>query len=355
MVVALLLAAVVSVASATPPSAPTREQYRGAEPARGTPTGLPLSYDWRRLTALVEGSVEQLGLPGASLLLIKDDQVIYQRAFGGYDLGQVVPIASASKWLTAATLMALVDDGRIGLDDPVSYYLPAFRGRAGMITIRQLLSHTSGLYPEPWCLGVESTTLPQCVESIAKMDVLFEPGTQFCYGGGSFQVAGRIAEIATGKAWSAVFEEEIKGPLHMESTIYQSEGNPNVGGGAISTLRDYGNFLHMLLDGGTFESRPVLSAWAIREMEANQTGDLPIAVSVHQDGRRYGLGAWRDRVNEQGQALQLSSQGDTGFSPWIDRERHLCGVFLTDAGLGNVYALVERIQEMTRQIVDAQE
>ncbi len=350
---ASLLVALAILVSGVPLNSLGPGWGRAAAPAAHHLPTDPIPYDWRPLTEMVRESVEGLGLPGASLLLIKDGQVVYEEAFGQYGLDQAVPIASASKWLTAATIMALVDDGRLGLDDPVGKYLPAFAESDGEITIRQLLSHTAGLSPEPWCLGVESATLPQCVDSIAQMGTLFEPGTQFYYGGGSFQVAARIAEVVTGKPWSTIFEEEIGSPLHMASTTYQSEENPNVGGGVVSTLRDYGNFVHMLLNEGTFESERVLSAWAVSEMEANQTDDLPIAVSVHQDGRRYGLGAWRDRVDEQGGALQLSSQGDTGFSPWIDRERNLGGVFLTDAGLGNVYELVERIQEMTRQIIDS--
>lgn len=310
-------------------------------------------YDWEPLTELVDREVAARSLEGASLLIIVDGRVVYERTFGRYKLDEQVAIASGSKWLSAATIMALVDDGRLALDDPVSRYLPGFDGPKAAITIRQLLSHTSGLVPEPACLGDGGASLAQCVDSIAEEGLIAKPGSLFHYGGGSFQVAGRVAEAVTGKPWSALFAEEIGNPLGMESTNYGATANPVIGGGAVSTLRDYGAFLRMLLNRGYAGTERVLSPAAVREMESIQTGGLPIAVSLHPDGRPYGLGLWLDRTDDRGRALQVSSQGDTGFSPWIDRERNMGGVFLTESGLGNVYNLVAEIQARAREIVDA--
>lgn len=325
-----------------------RTAVRSLPDARLAPTP---TYDLAPITALIEGAVRRIPLRGASLLLIKDGAVIYERAFGAIALDTAVPIASGSKWLTAATIMTLVDDGLIGLDDPVAKHLPDVQGPVADVTVRQLLSHTSGLPNLLPCLDDSSITLAECARQIAETGLPGPPGRLFSYSSSAFQVAGAIAEVASGEPWAELFEKKVKGPLGMAATSYGDTSNPVLGGGVVTTLGNYGRFLQMLLDGGTFEGRRILSPQALREMQRDQTRGATIEVSLHQDGRRYGLGCWLDAVDEQGNATQLSSQGDTGFSPWIDRERNLLGVFLVEDGLGNVYSLVEEIQARTREIV----
>ncbi|HOG47904.1 MAG TPA: serine hydrolase domain-containing protein [Anaerolineae bacterium] len=329
---------------------PGGQQGGGPQPP---PAGGDAAKDFSPLSTLVENSVASVPLQGASLLLIRDGRVVYQQAFGNYTLDTAVPIASGTKWLTAATIMALVDDGLLALDAPIARYLPGLDGDQARITMRQLLSGTSGLPNLSPCFDESSGTLAQCAGEIVHSPLVAAPGTAFCYSTAGFQVAGWLAEAVTGKPWATLFEEQLKLPLGMWSTTYGATANPVLGGGVTSTLRDYGRFLQMLLDGGVFQGQRVLSAAAVREMERDQTDDLPILLSMHQDGRRYGLGAWRDMVDAQGNAIQLSSQGDTGFSPWIDRQRHLCGVFLTEDELGNVYGLVAQVQQAVRDIVDS--
>ncbi len=315
----------------------------------------PPGYDLAPVTQLLEGAVARAPLQGAALLLAKDGQVIYERAFGAFALETAVPIASGSKWLTAATVMTLVDDGLIGLDDPVSAYLPELSGPAAAITMRQLLANTSGLPNLHPSLDRRDITLAECVEQIAHSGLVAAPGSCVYYSTAAFQVAGRVAEVASGRPWAELFEERIAAPLGMSATTYGETSNPVLGGGAVTTLRDYGRFLQMQLDGGAFAGQQVLSLAALREMQANQTGELPIVLSVHPDGRRCGLGQWRDIVDERGCAIQLSSQGDTGFSPWIDLQRNLLGVFLVNDSLGNVYGLVSELQARTRAIIDGAE
>jgi len=313
----------------------------------------PTGYDFSPLTGLIQDAVDNTPLQGAALLVVKDGQPVYEAAFGRQTPDEAVAIASASKWLTAAVIMTLVDDGAIALDDPVAAYLPSFGGSKRAITIRQLLAHTSGLPAYHPCLDDPSGTLAGCAEQIATGSLVAEPGTRFHYGGVSFQVAGRVAEVASGKPWATLFEEKIKGPLGMNSTTYGTSENPVLGGGARSTLHDYGRFLQMLLDDGAFDSRQVISASSVQEMHRDQTFGAAIAYTPQQDHRGYGLGEWRDVVVDQGNALQVSCQGDNGFSPWIDRERNLVGVFATEDGLGNVHDLVPEIQRLIRDTIDA--
>lgn len=311
------------------------------------------TYDLGRVTELVQAAVDTLHLTGASLLLVKDGSTIYEQSFGAYNRDTVVPIASGTKLLSACVIMTLVDEGRLALDDPVSRYLPEFTDGKGKITLRQLLSHTSGLVDNHPSLGDDSMTLEEFVRRIARLNLASEPGSTFHYGNLSFAVAGRVAEVASGKPWATLFEEKIKGPLHMEATTYGDTQNPVIGGGARTTLHDYGNLLQMLLDQGTFAGSQVLSPGSVREMQRDQTFGAPIVVSVHSDQRRYGLGQWLDAVDEEGNATQVSSQGDTGFSPWIDLRRRLVGVFLVDDSLGNVYQVVEKVQQAVREAIDS--
>ena len=98
----------------------------------------------------------------AALVLIKDDKVIYRKSFGSHTADKVVPVASASKWLSGALIMTLVDEGKLSLDDTVSKYLPEFGGEKSNITIRHLFSHTSGLPSETRCRNDKRTTLERC-------------------------------------------------------------------------------------------------------------------------------------------------------------------------------------------------
>jgi len=305
---------------------------------------------------LIENYVYNDRLQGAALLLVKDDRVIYSGAFGEYSENTILPIASGSKWLSAAVLMTLVDDGTIALDDPISKYLPNFTGEKGSITIRQLLSHTSGLPSKVPCMADRAITLAECVNQISRVELLAHPGTEFRYGGASFQIAARVAEVVTGKSWNTLFEEKIKTPLNMVNTSYGSTLNPRIDAGAISTIGDYGNFLQMMLSDGVFNGSQVLSKASIREMERNQADGVIIAFAprITADTKGYGLGLWREIIDNNGQPIQVSSPGGSGFAPWIDRQRNLFGVFLTRDRLPQVYPLVQNIQQILRDVVDSQ-
>lgn len=332
-------------------SSPTRGEL---EPLSTIADATPVASNLAPVTDLIEDSVRRARLEGASLLVIQDEQVVYQQSFGDYSLDTVVPIASATKWISASVIMSLVDEGLLNLDAPISTYLANFTGDKGDITLRQLLSHTSGLPSTNRCMSqYRGITLAACVDQIAQMPLAAKPGTEFRYGGASFQVAGRIAEVVSGKSWSTLFEERIREPLMMEDTTYGDVENPRIGGGAYSSLSDYRNLLLMHLQGGTFQGRRVLSEAAVAEMQRNQIVDIPVVRSPLKAAAGYGLGVWIDLMDAQGNAVQLSSQGAFGFSPWIDVERNLLGVFLVRDRLGQVAPTVEAIQQFLRQEYDA--
>jgi CubicO group peptidase (beta-lactamase class C family) len=315
------------------------------------PQATEATSDVAPMTNIIQEAVNKKRLRGAAIMLVKNNRVIYKKAFGDYSVDTVVPIASASKWLSASVIMSVVEEGKLSLDEPISKYLPNFTGEKAKITLRQLLSHTSGLPGNHRCLASDSMTLAECVDAISRLNLQSEPGTEFRYGGVSFQVAGRVAEVATNKSWNTLFEEKMKEPLNMINTSYGQTQNPRIAGGASSSVQDYANLLQMHLNNGIFKGKKVLETATVEEMQRDQTRGVPIAFTPQPDNRRYGLGEWRDRVSSNGRAMQLSSQGAFGFSPWIDRERNLVGVFSVRDRLRNVAPLVQDMQEVIRERV----
>ena len=178
------------------------------------------------------------------------------------------------------------------------------------------------------------------------------PGSQFYYGGASMQVAGRVAEVATGQTWQQLFFERIRIPTGMTNAYYNLGPNPRIGGGVNSTLGDYARLLQMHADGGVYGQSQVLSLAAVQEMQEDQTFGVPIAYSPHPFPIRYGLGVWRDITGAAGEAIQLSSQGKFGFSPWLDNQRGYVGVFLVEDDFVNVYGLVLQLQQAIRTELD---
>ena len=190
--------------------------------APGAPAARAQECDFSAIEAYVENLVATTPqVPGAALRLAKGEDVLYEQYFGTYTAATVVPIASATKMLSAATLMTLVDDGLLELDAPVSEILPAFTGEKGTLTLRQMFSHTSGLpgvsvHPT---LAVSYASLAAAVDEIACCVALDAPPlTQFAYGGLSMHVGGRMAEVATGQLWDALFAARIMDSRLRSST-----------------------------------------------------------------------------------------------------------------------------------------
>jgi CubicO group peptidase (beta-lactamase class C family) len=313
--------------------------------------------DLSAIDSVLASSASRLG--GSALILVKDGKIIYKKNFGKISLKQKLYIASATKWLSAATILSLVDKGLISLDDPVSKYLKNFMGKKSGITIRQLISHTSGLSTSLLNEDVISPTLKKEVNEIADhLRLNSDPGTEFDYGGVSFQIAGRIAEIVTGKSWETVFRENIADLCNMKNTDYGNTLNPGIAAGALSTGEDYAKFLSMILNNGKFKHFNVLKEGLIEEMKRNQTGSLPIMFSIYnivdktRMNTRYGLGVWLEELDTLSQKGKvISSQGAFGFSPWIDFQRNLIGVFVTLDQLQNVQPYYNAIQKIIKKVI----
>jgi CubicO group peptidase (beta-lactamase class C family) len=280
---------------------------------------------------------------GCSLIVGRGGHLIFERSFGNHTADTVVFIASAGKWLAAATIAAVVDDGKLSWDDPASKWIPELADAKGRATLRQLLSHTAG-YPDYQPQGNHRDDYQTLVESVAHLVPLShvaEPGEVFQYGGLALQVAGRMAELATGKEWEVLFQEKIAVPLRMTHAHFTPVDlggghSPMLGGGARCSARDYANFLMMISGDGVFEGDRILSISAIREMQADQVRGARVEPGKEFVERArgathngiYGLGEWREELDARGDAVLISSPSWAGAYPWIDKATGAWGIFL---------------------------
>lgn len=280
------------------------------------------------------------------LVVLHRGEVVYRKATNGHGGVGRLRIASASKWLAAATVQSMVDDGLLSWDDPAGLHLYYFRDDKSPITLRQIFSHTSGMRAGFPCLDERTKTIDHCVQEIAQSPLLYTPGTTFHYGDSSMQVGGRVAETVSGRFWEDLFQRRIAQPLGMTSTTFQPDGpvlNPDIAAGAYSTADDYLRFVQMLASRGVWEGKRVLSRRGVDLMLADQTRGARIASSFYgadeairpgAGGNRYGFGNWLEGAGD-GVSEANSSQGSFGVSPYIDRRRELAFlVFQRNSGTG---------------------
>ena len=287
------------------------------------------------VAAVLQPFVDRHALAGAVTLVADRDRVLSLDTVGFADVAAGKPmrpdalfwIASQSKPITATALMMLVDDGKVNVNDPVEKYLPEFKGQwlvaeqdkehlllrkpSHPITVREVLSHTSGL---PFKSQMEQPTLDLlplrvAVQSYAMTPLQFEPGSKYQYANAGINTAGRIIEVVSGMPYEDFLEKRLLGPLGMkDTTFWPSEDQlarlaksykpnadktgleettigqlkyplddrkrqPMPAGGLFSTAHDLARFCQMLLNGGTFEGKQYLSEAAVKEMTSKQTGD----------------------------------------------------------------------------------
>ncbi|MEZ5142941.1 MAG: serine hydrolase domain-containing protein [Acidimicrobiales bacterium] len=274
--------------------------------------------------------VTSAGLGGGVAYVVRDGETVHDVSVGAVARSTPLSVASSAKWLTAATLLTFVDEGRLRLDDPVSRWLPEFASWDPPITVRMLLDHTSGVRDQP-CLWNAGGSMADCVARLAAGPREFPPGTAFSYGNASFHVVGRLLEVLGGDDFAAVVRRRLTDPLGMTATTWPGAGaNPSPAAGLRTTVDDYARYLAMLLGGGVAsDGRRLLSETSVAELVRNQVGaydtsrDYSVGITRIP---RYALGAWPDVVDATGATEVVSGNGGKGFYPWIDFGHHAYGV-----------------------------
>jgi CubicO group peptidase (beta-lactamase class C family) len=293
----------------------------------------------RQIEQVLRKAVEEQHLPGVVAMVAQGDAVVFQQAFGKQSATKGLPmatdsifrIASMTKAVTSVAVMQLVERGRVKLDEPAGTYLPELshvqvlegfdaNGTAQLrppktpVTVRQLLTHTSGFGYEFFNQNLSRYVAGGRVPSIRTGDrgflnapLLFDPGTKWEYGI-STDWLGTLVEKISGQSLEEYFRQNIFAPLGMGDSFFNvpEDKHPRVvavferkddgtlaenppqafkpvqflsgGGGLYSTANDYLKLTRMLLGGGKLGKTRVLQAETVAQMGRNQIGDLTLTV-----------------------------------------------------------------------------
>jgi CubicO group peptidase (beta-lactamase class C family) len=323
-------------------------------------TNVKAQYNFTPITQLLTDSIGVIGQAGQNcgFMIVQGDSVIYEQYWGTWNSNTYQAIASGSKMPSMALIMRLIDEGYLSPNDTVQNFLPSFSGKP-VITLHQLMNHTSGLPGQSPFISDNNITLQQAVDSIGlNTPMAFTPGTEFRYGGVSMHVAGRMAEIATGMRWDSLFQQKIAIPLGMTNTDYIALGattNFRIAGGMGTTMPDFAKLLIMLLNYGKFGNTQVIDSLTVKMMQSDQTNGVPIIVTPYagdplRQNFRYGYGVWVEQETN-GETTQFGSQGAFGFTPWIDRCRNIACVFFVRKTLSAIQPTHTQLRNLVEQII----
>jgi CubicO group peptidase (beta-lactamase class C family) len=368
----------------------------------------------KRLDALLQNAVDREQIAGAVAVLARHGRIGYLKAIGWRDAESQIAmthdtlfrIASMTKPITSVAAMMLVEDGKLHLSDGVSKFIPEFKNAVvGVpnrttwrlqqepaereITIRDLLTHTSGLTYRSWGLQPWETLYREAgvsdgvlhppggsignVRRLAKLPLLFHPGSLWGYGL-STDVLGVVIEEASGQDLATFLHQRIFAPLKMRDTSFfvpqakrdrlaalylmgsdgrrrrvgeetvavgglrfsatypcEKDGDFFSGGaGLVSSAHDYTRFLQMLLGGGELDGARLLQAATVKEMTTNQIDSRKIYIPQYGDRYGYGFGV----RTEDGGCWDAASVGSYAWggifhtSFWVDPKKDLIGVLM---------------------------
>ncbi|HKU16493.1 MAG TPA: serine hydrolase domain-containing protein [Steroidobacteraceae bacterium] len=306
-------------------------------------------------------------VPGAAVLVLRDGQPLVRAGYGLADLETHAPVtaqtnfrlASVTKQFTAASILLLAEDGRVKLDDRVRKWLPSLPRAAEAVTIRHLLTHTSGL------IDYEDVIPQNFTAQLHDADVLkllqtqdrwyFRPGTGYRYSNSGYALLALIVERASGKTFATFLRERIFQPVGMTDTVAHQDGISTVADRAFGYTQESGRWSRtdqsqtsaVLGDGGIYSSIDDLAKWdaALYDGRLLQPSSLQAAFAsatrTDDPEIQYGFG-WRIT----GETLWHSGE-TVGFRNVIVRypKRHMTVVVLTNRNEPEPYRLALQIAQ----------
>lgn len=345
----------------------------------------------RRMQGFVDSNI----ISGAVTLVARNGQLAALDVVGYSDLATKKPlraddmfwIASMTKPMTATAIMMLQDEGKLSVDDPVEKHLPEFKNQwlvdsqskdgmvlkrpARPITLRDLLTHTSGIGDVP--APRYNCTLAELAMAYSQQPLRFPPGSKWQYSNPGINTLGRIVEVASGKTYAEFMQERIFNPLGMkdttfhptaaqvkriaksykpgaggkgleETTVYFVQGGISdkvrtafPAGGLFSTAEDVLKFYEMMLNGGVWKGKRLLSEAAVKQATTTQSGDIKTGFV---DGMSFGFGF--AVVKEPQGVTGMLAKGTYGHGgayatqSWADPEKKLIVILMLQrAGLPN--------------------
>jgi CubicO group peptidase (beta-lactamase class C family) len=310
------------------------------------------------LDGYVESAMERWGVPGLAFAIVEGGRVIRACGYGVRRIGTdakvdaetVFPLASCTKAFTAAALAKLVDQGKLGWDDPMGQHLPDFRlseaDLTSKITIRHALTHRTGLPSANMLWRSGAFHSGEILARLRWLHPVAAPGERFLYNNNVYLIAGKIVEQVSGRSWSDFLHEEVLDPLRMHTSLADSsrvQRLSNVAaphatdagmlrvippffpdsiapaGAMHSNVLDMANWLVLHLEGGEFNGKQMLTATRMQEMHTPPQRTDPEPVLDQQTPRapigNYGLGWF---FNEYaGHTIVEHSGTQNGFVSWV--------------------------------------
>ncbi len=240
----------------------------------------------------IRAQMKRQNIPGLALAVVKNGQIIKAAGYGLANIQREIPVSpetvfhigSIGKQFVAAAIMLLVEDGRLGLDDPISKYFEASPEPWKAITVRHLLAHTSGIVRDvPGWDAFKPRNESDVVKTIYSAPLRFAPGERWEYSNAGYYLLGELISRVTGRRWSEYVTERILMPSGMNSTypLNTNEHIPNRARGYTDNdqlnetddwlaLHPAGGFLSTVLDlakwDAALDSDEILSASSRRQM-----------------------------------------------------------------------------------------
>ncbi|MEO8711296.1 MAG: serine hydrolase domain-containing protein [Parafilimonas sp.] len=317
-------------------------------------------YDFKKVDEWMNTNTDKMG--GRAILIVyKDEKVVYTKAVNHLNMQQKFaiktiadkqgkepnlsdytsttrePIASCSKWLSAALIMTFIDEGKLKLTDTVGKFLPVLsQNWKGGITISECLSHLTGIEPPPLKESLnemkDAASMDEAISKIAAMPMEGKPGSVFHYSNVGLQIAGAVIEKISGKNFETLFAERIAQPLNMKNTDFGKGKVALPAGGAFSTPDDYMHFLEMILHKGVYNDKRILSEESIAEMQVNLIDkNIRIGYRPSEAGDfGYGFGEWiMETSGLNNLTTAVTSPGLFGSFPWVDDQNKYCAFLMS--------------------------
>ena len=309
-------------------------------------------------------------VPGAAVLVLRDGQPLLRRGYGLADLDAGTPVtpatnfrlASVSKQFTAAAIVLLAQDGKLSLDDPVRKWLPSLPEVAGPITLRHLLTHSSGL------VDYEDLMAPDAVGQVHDIDVLhllerehrlyFAPGSDYRYSNGAYALLALIVGKASGRDFASFLHERIFQPLGMAHSVAYENGISTVANRAYGhslvdgqwRRTDQSSTSAVLGDGGIYSSIDDLAKWdaALYDdrllSDASRADAFALHTPIHDEADVDGYGyGWR----VHGEVLWHSGETIGGRNVIVRwPKRHFTVMVLTNRNDPEPYRLALKIADL---------
>ena len=285
------------------------------------------------------------------MLLAKDGDIIFKESFGEDDYGKFTTetpteIASVTKLLTGMLFAQFVDQGIIGIDDPVGKYLPDFplTGPTA-VTLRHCFTHTNGFYGHGLFDGVHNPWLENTLALVIKDDTV---GMKHSYNGMGYDLAGKVMEVVTGKSIFRLFQEYLYDPLEMNNTIHDLD----LGFSCNSTAFDLAKVAQLILNKGTYGDKQFFSEETYEKLIPTDLSEFYPGVDMIW-GIGFNIKSNKVRDKKTGEDHSLLSKDIIGHGSatstifWVDLEHN---IVVTQSRRGGKRHFIENLTKVTEVI-----